>query len=234
MKIQNTDVYGFHHALRAQRNPLENWHLSDSNLGEPGLFPWQIMGPKDLELLLKLTKRGGSHRKALRFINIYATLTLPRYVWTEFDTYKVSCTRLSCSTMHKLGHRDLTVEDFQDNDVSENTLNELNELGREYRRLKAEKAPKAYNLVRKMKRRLPEGFLQRADVVFNYEVAINMFMQRHDHRLEEWRFDYDKDKKTVDPKKIEDLSLCNWLYSLPFMPKILKAAGFAGFSEINP
>ena len=30
MKFENTEVWGFEHALRGMRNPLESWNKSDS------------------------------------------------------------------------------------------------------------------------------------------------------------------------------------------------------------
>ena len=47
----------------------------------------------------------------------------------KIDTYKVSTVRNSCSTMHKLGSRDLTVEDFENEDVKVSYLAELNVMG---------------------------------------------------------------------------------------------------------
>jgi hypothetical protein len=134
--------------------------------------------------------------------------------------------------MHRLGTRDLTEADFQDGEVLPAVLEDLNVLGREYRALKSQKVPKAYDLVRKMKRRLPEGYLQKADVCFNYEVAINMFKQRYNHRLPEWAFNLDTpvgvcsgkakgSRWTISP----ETSICNFLYSLPFMPEMLEASG---------
>lgn len=31
MKFENTEVWGFKHALRGMRNPKNSWHLSDSD-----------------------------------------------------------------------------------------------------------------------------------------------------------------------------------------------------------
>lgn len=220
VQISNTMVFGWTAALRAQRNPMDSWAKADSiwhplgssdslkQFGVPTDAPAEI-GINDKDLLARLTKGGSEHRKAIRMIQVWATWTLPRYVWTEADTYCVAKTRMSCSTMHKLGHRDLTVEDFADQDVLPEVLRNLNALGKQYRETKH------YSLVRKMKRHLPEGFLQRADVNYNYETLINMFYQRRNHRLPEWRF--------VEGEA-PTLSLCNWIYSLPYMPDLIKEA----------
>jgi hypothetical protein len=221
VKIFNTEVFGFRAALRGLRNPMDSWEKSDTDFESvAGLYdPFshidctdapEKIGDGDLCLLKNLTNAGTEHRKALRMIQIWATWILPRYVWTEADTYKIGMTRMSCSTMHKLGCRDLTVDDFQDGDVSQNTLEELNTLGEEYRDLVGNKNRK--KVLRAMKKKLPEGFLQRADVNFNYETALNIFRQRKNHQLPEWRFGGEGLPE----------SICHWLHTLPHLDKLVE------------
>jgi len=194
MKIEKTNVDGFRPALRAMRNPLDSWDISDSC--------WEPLkiGKNDLKLSCRLIKAGAEHRKFLRVITITVDFTLPRYVWQELDTYKVSTVRNSCSTMHKLGHRDLTEEDFMYGKVLPETLRTLNEMGKEYRETKN------YDLVRDMKCYLPEGFLQKSTYFMNYETAITMFYQRKSHKLAEWNL-----------KDTGVYSICKWIKDLPYM-----------------
>jgi hypothetical protein len=219
MQILNTQVFGWQCALRAIRNPMDSWDLADTPTEERIVClknfysdAPESIGVKDLDLLLKLTKNGTEHRKVLRMIQVWVTWILSRYGWTEADTYKIATTRMSCSTMHKLGHRELKKADFQDEDVDQDVLDKLNCLAKQYR----DGDKKDYDLVRKMKRRLPEGFLQRADMNFNYENLLNMFKQRYNHRLAEWAFDISKGPTD---------SICNWIYSLPYMDVLIKASG---------
>ena len=132
-------------------------------------------------------------------------ITIPRAVWQELDTYKVGTVRNSCSTMHKLGSKDLEEGDFEDGMVLPETLASLNDLGINYRN------SKSYNYVRSMKLILPEGFLQKATYLMNYETAVTMFMQRRNHRLRQWRFG-------------EEGSICTRIHELPYMQLFLKAA----------
>lgn len=56
----------------------------------------------DIKLLRKLIKAGDEHAKAVRGITFTVIMTLPRYMWSEMDTYTVGVTSLgSTSTMHK-------------------------------------------------------------------------------------------------------------------------------------
>jgi len=198
MKIENVEVFGFRTAIHGMRNPMNSWDLSDSSFDSDGKI-W--LGQKDNELALKLIKAGTEHRKFLRLIHIQCFLTLPRYIWQELDTYKISTVRMSCSTMHKLGSMDLTVEDFQDKNVIKEVLDELNELGAAYR------IAKDVSVLREMKQILPEGFLQSADYDMTYETAMNIYYQRKNHRMSEWS---------------GENGICKWIESLPLMNIWLK------------
>lgn len=38
LKIENTEVLGWEHAIRGMRNPLNSWEKSDSNIGFGAVF----------------------------------------------------------------------------------------------------------------------------------------------------------------------------------------------------
>lgn len=231
--ITDTTVFGFEPALHGMRNPKESWDRSDSAFYDLGLIPFSGMfhnvpecpwlGDDDLDLMRRLLIGGSEHRKFLRAIGIWAFIEPDRGCWQEIDTYKISTVRNSCSTMHKLGTRPLTSEDFYDGIVLPETLAELNRLGAEYR------VAGDFKLVERMKRILPEGFIQGADYHMNYENALNMFFQRKAHRLPEWRWTGldvkgcgchlvgHTDTETVRCR----VSICDWIWSLPYMDKMI-------------
>lgn len=80
IKISNIDVWGFSHAIRGMRNPLNSWNRSDSGYGIDGedesVF---VVGKKDLELMKKLYKAGSEHRKYLRQILVSMDIEAPLY-----------------------------------------------------------------------------------------------------------------------------------------------------------
>jgi hypothetical protein len=209
MKIENVEVYGWRAALRGMRNPMNSWNKSDSTFGEERLTKdWDdglvrvaedvVIGPSDMTLALSLIKGGGAHRKFLRQIQITWDISIPRMIWQELDTYKVATVRNSCSTMHKLGSRDLEPCDFQDYEegLDRVHLDLVNRLGAAYR---ADKTPE--NLHR-LKLRLPESFLQKATYSFSYETALKMWFDRKDHRMPEWS---------------GSGGICKWITCLPYM-----------------
>jgi hypothetical protein len=124
MKFENTDVWGFAHALRGMRNPKNSWDQSDScylSFDDPdndkcGGY-W--IGQKDMKLAQGLIKGGPEHRKFLRQIFVSVDITAPLYWWKEFDTYKVGTVANSTSTMHKLMSKPITRESFDIDDFCE-------------------------------------------------------------------------------------------------------------------
>lgn len=104
MKFENTQVWGFDHALRGMRNPKESWHLNDSYQSRyenarfmPG-SGWDVekyqnifcryegrdailfnIGPNDMRLAQTLIRAGTEHRKFLRQIFVSVDITAPLY-----------------------------------------------------------------------------------------------------------------------------------------------------------
>ena len=127
IKVENIDVWGFEHAVRGMRNPMNSWDKSDSyicdnkhcgsckqnpetrNCSQPDGF---VVGANDLELMRKLYKAGTEHRKYLRQIFVSMDITAPLYWWKEMDQYKVGTVTDSCSTMHKINAKEFELDDF--------------------------------------------------------------------------------------------------------------------------
>jgi hypothetical protein len=221
MKIEKTRVYGLEPALRGMRNARESWDKSDSTFFEPGPYKassvydpeivaleYPVLGPEDLKLANTLVMAGGSERKFLRQIQVWADLTLPRYIWVDWDTYKIATVRNSCGSMFHLGHRDLTPSDFQDEVVEPEALALLNLMGAAYRTKQPWEGKSGNGLMRHMKQRLPEGFLQTSTYSFNYENALTMYFDREYHRSREFS---------------GRGGLCEWLLRLPYLRDFVEA-----------
>ena len=120
LKIENSEVLGWEHAIRGMRNPINSWEKSDSEFSvcECEQWPHDIkkslvkLGPNDLDLMKWLRNAGTDHRKFMRMIAVYVDITGPLYWWKEMDTYQVGVVKNSCSTMHKIAAREFTSEDF--------------------------------------------------------------------------------------------------------------------------
>lgn len=196
MKFELTEVWGFKHAIRGMRNPLESWDKSDS-IFENSLQCFNVIGENDLNLMQKLIKGGSEHRKFMRQIFVSVDITAPLYWWKEFDTYKVGTVANSTSTMHKLASTPITLDCFETDDVE--ILEELNyEVSCWWGELIAwlEKLRQKYNETKDKRywkeliRLLPESWLQKRTVTMNYENILSMIHQRKGHKLTEWSKDF--------------------------------------------
>ena len=130
LKIENTEVMGWEHAIRGMRNPMNSWEKSDSDYcdelicNDPNnccdyykfrdAFGGKCfdIGPNDYQLMTQLRNAGTDHRKFMRMMTVYLDITAPLYWWKEFDTYKVGTAANSCSTMHKIHAKEFTIDDF--------------------------------------------------------------------------------------------------------------------------
>ena len=195
IKVENLEVLNFEGALRGMRNPLESWNKSDSYYDkETGKY---VIGPKDLELALKLTKAGSDHSKFLRQIFVSMDITAPMSWWWDFDTYKVATVRNSTSRMHKLGSRLLTFDDFSLDDEEGNinvtpfrkyVLEDLNRRIQEFQQLKNEgKTKEAMALWREIVFDSPQSYNFRSTWTGNYEIMRNVYRARKNHKQREFR-----------------------------------------------
>ena len=118
IKLENTEVLGWEHAIHGMRNPMNSWEKSDSGCEhcfdserDCDMCGYHI-GRNDHDLMMRLAKGGPVHAKYRRMIVVYVDITAPLYWWKEFDTYKVGTVANSCSTMHKIAAKEFTLEDF--------------------------------------------------------------------------------------------------------------------------
>lgn len=129
IKIENTEVVGWEHAIHAMRNPHDSWSISDSgfcngdycdncpcnNSSPECVSTYQgdfILGENDLTLANKLADGGPVHATYRRFINVYVDITAPLYFYKEMDRYRIGVEKISCSTMHTIHKKEFTLDDF--------------------------------------------------------------------------------------------------------------------------
>lgn len=213
MKIEKTKVFNLEGAIRGMRNPLNSWDKSDSYYDHGNNFN---IGKNDLKLAQKLIKGGGEHSKFMRMIHVCADIDMPRYWWSEADTYHFN-TKNSCSTMHKLlnNNNPITIDTFviceEDREWWELTVNKLESMRQEYKEIQSttKDSRQMNRLLVRAKRMLPEGFLQMRTFDTNYAELRNMYFQRKLHRLqEEW-----------------NETFCKWVESLPYAKELIMYTG---------
>lgn len=230
LKIENTEVMGWEHAIRGMRNPKNSWAKSDSGPECPyekekccGECQQNFcIGPNDKQLMMALRNAGTDHRKFMRMITVYLDITAPLYWWKEFDTYKVGTVANSCSTMHKIAEKEFTLENFSCEHLlsywGEEKVNPtiiypctpmqhlnqtiacLNVCRKKYLETKDKK------YWWQMIQLLPSSYNQRRTVMLNYEVLANIYKSRRNHKLDEWH------------------TFCDWIEGLPYSALITGTA----------
>lgn len=198
IKIENIQTFGWEGAFHGMRNPLNSWDKSDSLFYPDGTFS---LGEADLNLAKRLIKAGTEHRKFLRFIHVQMDIIAPSYFVAEQDTYKVATNRNSCSFMHKGTSKDFELVDFSFEEMTyqdhehkawwDGTLKELNRLRTIYLDTKD---PVIFQEIRNM---LPSGYMIRYTYDCSLETLLNIYRQRANHRLPEWRVFVDTMKEKV-------------------------------------
>ena len=189
IEVEHVDVWGFQHAIRGMRNPLNSWGKSDSYaLYADNKVYENIIGPNDITLMKTLFKAGTEHRKYLRQIFVSMDITAPLYWWKEFDTYKVGTVANSCSTMHMIHKLEFKLDDFSHEHLDDNNLlwlqgiiDQLNADRERY--LETKDKQQWWNMIQL----LPSSYNQRRTVTMNYENVVSMIHQRKGHKLDEWR-----------------------------------------------
>lgn len=223
IKLEHTEVFGWEHAIRGMRNPMNSWDRSDSqmawtedpsycDIGRPDLAMNMVIGSNDLSLMKKLVNAGTDHRKFMRMITVYVDITAPLYWFKEFDAYKVGTVANSCSTMHKIHAKEFTFDDFSYEHLEHTTKAKWDDstlidipLGILGLTIKSLNDCRNRYLQTKDKKYwwqmiqlLPASYNQKRTVMLNYEVLANIYKSRHNHKLDEWR------------------SFCGWIESLPY------------------
>lgn len=208
LKIESYDVTGFRMAISGMRNAMNSWDKSDSYVVADAF----IIGESDMKLAKSLIRAGSSDRKFLRMIHVQVNVRAPLYFWKEASTYKVATTMNSCSTMHKIHSKEITLDDFSIEDVVVedgpvglkledcfiNVVEDCEMLRKKYIKSKDKRYWKALIQL------LPSSYNQLRTWDLDYETLISIYFQRRNHKLTEWH------------------TFCDWILTLPYMKEFIE------------
>ena len=229
MKFENTEVWGFEHALRGMRNPKNSWNKSDSYyeydnqkdcVTKDANF---VIGENDMKLAQTLIKAGSEHRKFMRQIFVSVDITAPLYWWAEYDTYKVGTVANSTSKMHTITNNSITLDCFEIDDYEKDLFmyyehsyvkDMVTDIVRNCETLRQrylETKDKRY--WKELIRWLPESWLQKRTVTMTYENLLAMCSkgQRRFHKLNEWS---GQDNPNVP-------NFISWARTLPYAQELI-------------
>lgn len=206
LMVESISTWGFEHAIRGMRNPMNSWNKSDSHFhyhscldcdhqpqnceNDHKIFADCVcfnIGENDLDLMQRLYKAGTEHGKYLRQIFVSMDITAPLYWWKEFDTYKVGTVANSCSTMHKIHAKKFELDDFSHEHLHEacrvqleEVIQTLNIMRERYVKTNAKEF--WWQIIQL----LPSSYNQKRTITMNYENVMNIINQRQYHKLDEW------------------------------------------------
>lgn len=205
MKIERLKVYDLEESLIASGYPMRTE------------LPSRHADEKDIKRIMNLTKASngnGAHGQALTGIRVAFDLTCTNKMWVEAERYRFLEFVSSQSTMHRITKFNLDEQynkyvDPRVIEIMKDKVNEYNEMCNAWIPQSCE-AVEEHNEAKKKKYleilyTNPAGFELTARMTTNYRCLLNIYIQRHDHRLPEWR------------------EFCAELLKLPYFPELLEA-----------
>ena len=206
MKVDNVKIYDLEESLIASGYPmrtnLEPREIDDSDVR------------RGHKLSAASDKGNGAHGQFLTGIRVAFDLTCSNKMWVEAERYRFLEFVSSQSTMHRITKFDLTNQYNQYVDLR--VIDIMEEKAAEYNKLVENKptsdaAPKLLedytNVLKKKYLEIlytnPAGFELTARMTTNYRCLKNIYIQRKDHPLPEWR------------------EFCRWIETLPYFDELI-------------
>ena len=209
MIISNLKVYDLKESL------LASGYAMRTELNE------NIVTDKTIKRAMNLTKASngnGAHGQFLTGIRVNFDLTLSLKAWVEAERYRFLEFVTSQSTMHRITKFDIKQQCNEY--VDDRVINILQEKVDYYNKILDAIKTESYkehgytlefmqDLAREqyleVLYNIPSGFQLTARMTTNYRCLLNIYVQRHDHRLPEWR------------------EFCELLLELPYFKELVDA-----------
>ena len=206
MKVDNVKIYDLEESLIASGYPmrtnLEPREIDDSDVR------------RGHKLSAASDKGNGAHGQFLTGIRVAFDLTCSNKMWVEAERYRFLEFVSSQSTMHRITK--FKIREQYNQYVDPRVIDIMEEKAAEYNKLVENKptsdaAPKLLedytNVLKKKYLEIlytnPAGFELTARMTTNYRCLKNIYIQRKDHRLPEWR------------------EFCRWIETLPYFDELI-------------
>ncbi len=194
--VSNVKIYDLNESIVASGYPMK------TSIGIE-----HVILDKDLtrcHKLVEATKTGnGAHAQFLTGIRVNFDLTCSNKMWVEAERYRFLEFVSSQSTMHRITKFDL--EEQYNKYVDKRVIEIMKDKVAEYNSLISKDTDQEI-LKQKYLEILytnPAGFCLTARMATNYRCLRNIYIQRKDHRLPEWR------------------EFCKWIETLPYAKELL-------------
>ena len=208
MKLENIRVYDLEESMVASGYPMRT-DVEDTSFNA-----------KAIERCMKLTKASngnGAHGQWLTGVRVAFDLTCTNKMWVEAERYRFLEFVSSQSTMHRITNFDVVKQynkyvDDRIVGIMQEKINDYNLFCEELKvKSYINEEEKAFDEEIKKYKYLeilysnPAGFELTARLTTNYRCLLNIYVQRHNHRLPEWR------------------EFCEKLLELPYFEELVKA-----------
>ena len=210
MKVENVRIYDLEESLIASGYPMRTMATQDRDLDEKDI--------KRGHSLSKACDTGNcAHGQFMTGIRVSFDLTFTNKAWVEAERYRFLEFVSSQSTMHRITKFDLREQyneyvDPRIIDIMEEKVEEYNDLVKDREiiknRIHSDEEIRRINelLYQKYLEILysdPAGFHLTARMTTNYRCLKNIYIQRKNHRLPEWR------------------EFCKWIETLPYFEELI-------------
>ena len=212
MKVENVRIYDLEESLIASGYPMRTMATQDRDLDE-----------KDIKRGHNLSKAcdtgNGAHGQFMTGIRVSFDLTFTNKAWVEAERYRFLEFVSSQSTMHRITKFDLREQyniyvDARIIDIMEEKVadyNRLQEKIKEFEKTNNYSNDEIYKVLKNKANNLyleilysnPAGFNLTARMTTNYRCLKNIYIQRKNHRLPEWR------------------EFCKWIETLPYFEELI-------------
>lgn len=212
MKVDNVRIYDLEESLIASGYPMRTMATQDRDLDE-----------KDIKRGHGLSKAcdtgNGAHGQFMTGIRVSFDLTFTNKAWVEAERYRFLEFVSSQSTMHRITKFDLREQyneyvDPRIIDIMEEKVadyNHLQEKIKEFEKTNNYYNDEIYKILKNKANNLyleilysnPAGFNLTARMTTNYRCLKNIYIQRKNHRLPEWR------------------EFCKWIETLPYFEELI-------------
>lgn len=204
MRLENVKVYDLEESMIASGYPMR------TELNE------DVISEKVIRRCMNLTKASngnGAHGQWLTGVRVAFDLTCTNKMWVEAERYRFLEFVSSQSTMHRITKFNLDNQycEYVDPRVVEimkekvDAYNDYSEFAPSETETVEERMEKKKKLYLEVLYTNPAGFELTARLTTNYRCLLNIYIQRHDHRLPEWR------------------EFCKELLKLPFFIQLVEA-----------
>lgn len=191
MKIDNVKVYDLEESVIASGYPMR----INAEMRAPDEKDFQ----RAEKLSIASIKDNGAHGQFLTGIRVAFDLTFSNKAWVEAERYRFLEFVSSQSTMHRITKFNL---DNQYNKyVDPRVIAIMKEKVSEYNQM--EDGPKKTDKYLEILYTNPAGFELTARMTTNYRCLKNIYKQRKNHRLPEWR------------------EFCSWVETLPYAQELI-------------